>query len=103
MQCGELLLSKHKTLDSFPWTTTIETYLNGSDVQPGLEVSLWVSFLVLGWITSSSSVSVPDSGSETEVGLFVYCCLKRERMKGTPGEKCLELFFLTQVPLLQVP
>lgn len=21
-------------------------------------------------------------------------------MKGTPGEKCLELFFLTQVPLL---
>lgn len=45
---GELLLSMHKTLGSIPWTTTIETCLNGSDVQPGLEVTLWV----LGWITS---------------------------------------------------
>lgn len=44
MQCGlvgELLLSMHKSLGSIPWTT-IETCLNGSDVQPGLEVTLWV-------------------------------------------------------------
>lgn len=82
MQCGfvgELLLSMHKTLDSFPWTTAIETYLNGSDVQPGLEVTLWVVIPVLGWITSSSSISFPNSPSETEVG-FV-CLLLFEKRK----------------------
>lgn len=84
MQCGfvgELLLSMHKTLDSFPWTT-IETYLNGSDVQPGLEVTLssprLVFIPVLGWITSSSSISFPNSPSEMEVG-FVRLLLFEKR------------------------
>lgn len=69
---GELLLSMHKTLGSVPWTTTIETCLNGSDVQPGLEVTLWVVIPGLGLD------NLPNSPSEIEVG-FVRLLLFEKR------------------------
>lgn len=81
---GELLLSMHKTLGSILWTT-IETCLNGSDVQPGLEVTLWVVIPGLGLD------NLPNSPSEMEVD-FVRLLLLFEKRKNSLEENAWSYF-----------
>lgn len=79
VQCGfggKLLLSMHKTLGSLPWTTTCP---DDSDVQPGLEITLWVVIRTLGQ-ENLKLVLFLSPTPQAKWRWVCSCRLKRERI-----------------------